>query len=551
MPLSGRVSRRSLLIGGGAAVGGVLLGRRYLVEPGDTTPPAPLRNADPTAGSWGELLSMDGIAPVHASLLPSGRVLITGATDRAYTAGGVVNFAFDPTAPGSIGPVDRMDLPMRGDGDSLFCAGHSLLADGRSLYVGGQRKPPESGLEYALLFDSRSGDGGVWSPVDQRMIGGPAWYPTATRLSDARMLVISGFSDWGETENRTIQVYDPQSDAEPWSLLVPHRDVPDVSPTGADYTHSFLLPRPVLVAGRAHQVAMLGQSGRVYLFDYTGRPDGDRFVSRPNGRRPAAGGRRPAAGASSALLPDGRILVIGAGTEDGTGNVELASRAHIYDPQRDRWRTIDTGIARAHPVAVLLPDARVLVVNGDGGNPGDPRRAQIIDPVTEAIITDAPWPDRGQRGYHNTALLVPDGRVMTGSGESELRRHSRGPRERPDVRFYSPPYLSILADGDRPAIAAASSQMAYSMPYQIGFEHGPIHRVTLMGLGSMTHSFDQNQRCVVLFDGEASGDELTIGGPSDRHAAPPGPYMLFVLRRVQVGRRGILVPSVGRMIAVT
>jgi hypothetical protein len=66
----------------------------------------------------------------------------------------------------------------------------------------------------------------------------------------------------------------------------------------------------------------------------------------------------------------------------------------------------------------------------------------------------------------------------------------------------------------------------------------------------MTHSFDQNQRCVVLFDGEADGDELTISGPRDSFVAPPGHYMLFALRSVDTGSRTVLVPSAARIIRV-
>jgi hypothetical protein len=66
----------------------------------------------------------------------------------------------------------------------------------------------------------------------------------------------------------------------------------------------------------------------------------------------------------------------------------------------------------------------------------------------------------------------------------------------------------------------------------------------------MTHSFDQSQRCVVLFDGESRGDGATVTGPRDRFVAPPGDYMLFVLRRVDVGSDAVLVPSVARMVKV-
>jgi hypothetical protein len=467
-----RISRRSLLVGGAAIAAGLIGWRRYVAH--SSHPPRPPYRTFATGGSWGPLISIGEVAPVHVSMLPSGEVLATGTRNREYTADDIVSFSIDPRASGPVDP-QPMTVPLRSGRDSLFCAGHSFLPDGRLLYVGGERTPPESGIDYGVLYEAAQD---AWKEIGASLIGGPAWYPTATRLSTGEMLVISGFLDWGETPNRTMQVLEPgrlDSDGTPWRLVVPADRVPDVSPTGADYTHAFLLPRPLMVDGHLREVAMLGKTGRVHLFsavDSFGDP-AHRFATRPNGRRPApATVSMPAAGASSVLLADGRIVIVGAGTEDGIGNPALASEAHTYDPARDEWWTIDTGIARAHPAAVLLPDATVLVVNGDGERRRDARRPQIIDPGSGAILTGPPWPDRSVRGYHNVALLVPDGRVLTGSGQAEARRRRPGPRERPDIRYYSPPYLSVLREEDRPKVLAAPWQMSYAEPYPIRFKGG-------------------------------------------------------------------------------
>ena len=54
------------------------------------------------------------------------------------------------------------------------------------------------------------------------------------------------------------------------------------------------------------------------------------------------------------------------------------------------------------------------------------------------------------------------------------------------------------------------------------------------------------RRIVALFDGEAPGPELSIMGPRDAHAAPPGDYVLFAMRHD--GLR--FVPSAARMVRV-
>jgi hypothetical protein len=237
-------------------------------------------------------------------------------------------------------------------------------------------------------------------------------------MADATMLVLSGFTDFGITENRTIQRFDPTGfnlGRNPWTLLVPHARAPEISATGSDYTHTFVLPDPIELEGHLRDVVMIGKTGEVHFFNHADRFDdpGARFATRPNGLRGGPDGWVSADGASSVLLADGRVLIAGGGDEDGTGALPLA---HIYDPLQDTWRTIDTGIARSHPAAVLLPDTTAALVNGNGGV-DDPKRAQIIDPMTEAVTTGPPWSDPHPRGYHNVALLLPDARVLVAGGQ--------------------------------------------------------------------------------------------------------------------------------------
>jgi hypothetical protein len=53
-------------------------------------------------------------------------------------------------------------------------------------------------------------------------------------------------------------------------------------------------------------------------------------------------------------------------------------------------------------------------------------------------------------------------------------------------------------------------------------------KVSLIALGSVTHAFDMNQRFRCLtFNRTSSG--LTVTAPTNRNAAPPGYYMLFIL----------------------
>jgi hypothetical protein len=70
-----------------------------------------------------------------------------------------------------------------------------------------------------------------------------------------------------------------------------------------------------------------------------------------------------------------------------------------------------------------------------------------------------------------------------------------------------------------------------------------ISQVTLIRLGSVTHSFNQNQRLNHLQFAAISGG-LQITAPASGNLAPPGHYMLFLVN-------GNGVPSVASIIQIT
>jgi hypothetical protein len=137
--------------------------------------------------------------------------------------------------------------------------------------------------------------------------------------------------------------------------------------------------------------------------------------------------------------------------------------------------------------------------------------------------------------------------VLIGGGLAEDGRldvdHNIG-CERPDVRIYHPPYLSkgrrpLLIDKTEPlmmTIGGASTTLA--------FTGGPLRKtggVVLMALGSITHSFDMNQRYVPLAHNESNPGKVTVDPPADAHAAPPGDYILYLISEAGVPSLGVHV----------
>ena len=191
---------------------------------------------------------------------------------------------------------------------------------------------------------------------------------------------------------------------------------------------------------------------------------------------------------------------------------------------------------RRHLNATLLPTGDVLVTGGTAA-PGFNDAAGTVHTAELWSPKDGKWktlaPNIINRIYHSAAILLPDARVLvTGAGANQ------GAVNELNAELYSPPYLFR---GTRPSLTDAPSALSYGASFAI-VTPGPrsIAKVTLLRLGSVTHSFDQNQRFLSL-DFRITSTGLTATAPASGNVAPPGHYLLFL-----VNDNG--VPSVGRTV---
>jgi len=195
--------------------------------------------------------------------------------------------------------------------------------------------------------------------------------------------------------------------------------------------------------------------------------------------------------------------------------------------------------SRRHLNATLLPDGTVLVTGGVGGlgfnNEAQPALpAELWNPDSETwTILPAM---QVTRGYHSTALLLPDGSVLSaggGEGGGAAGHHN-------NAEIYFPPYLF---KGLRPTIESVPATVGYDETFLVTTpDAATIAKVSLIRLPSVTHAFDQNQRFSSLAFTQTGGG-LQAAVPASTNFLPPGHYLLFLVN-------GNGVPSVAKIIAL-
>jgi Domain of unknown function (DUF1929)/Glyoxal oxidase N-terminus/Fibronectin type III domain/Galactose oxidase, central domain len=430
--------------------------------------------SDPSVkGSWSAVQTWP-IVSVHASLLPTGKVVFYSYSDDPHL--------WDPSN-GSIVAATKV-------GYNIFCSGLTLLADGR-LFVGGGHISNNVGLNDASIYD---GVTNTWSREPDMNAG--RWYPTTTTLADGSVLVVSGDIDTSVHANPLPQV---------WTNGV-WRDLNTAQLKVALYPFMLLAPNgKVFNAGPQQTSRVLDTTGTGTWFTGPASTGGNRSYG------------------SAVMYEAGKVLIVG-------GNDPPRATAEKIDlnlPPPRAWQPAGTmASARRQLNATVLPDGTVLVTGGSsaaGFNnaSGAVYTAELWDPAqpTANAFTTLASATR-YRGYHSIALLLPDGRVLSSGGDNE-----------PNAEVFSPPYLF---KGARPAVASAPSNISYGNSFFVETPDATsTTAVTLVRLSAVTHSFNMNQRLVRLAFSQATGG-LTVTAPSAGEIAPPGHYMLFLLNTAGV-----------------
>ncbi len=451
--------------------------------------PAPPRSPS-SIGAWGAPINL-GIVTIHAVLLHTGKVLYWDYPNASGT-GGTLAILYDPVT----GIVTN--LPHTSNID-FFCAGQSQLSDGRIIIDGGLTGPlgtGANGITSAIIFDPVKQ---IWTNI--RPMHYARYYPTNVQLADGTNMVFSGNDAHGKI---SVQVEDYSPSTGLWTTLPSTADLPG---TQQNYPRMFLLPTGnIFEAGVTQNTRLLNVAT-------------NRWSDIGNTNYPYRHGE------GAVLMPSlSHVMVFGGQVleqlpTNTTESIDLSQPTPVW--------TYGTpmNFARHDLNALQLPDGTVLIVGGASGagkyqNPI--KQAELYNPATSQFTIMAA--QQGSRGYHSTALLLPDATVISSGSDSNdpLQNYAE---------IYTPSYLF---NGPRPTITSAPTQFTYGMSYAIQTPAAAkITSAVLIRTDAATHADHFDQRFLQLSFTIGNG-QITVTAPANGNIAPPGYYMLFILNNLGV-----------------
>ncbi len=460
-------------------------------------------------GRWSAVDEWPVLA-VHANLLPNGKVLAWDATPD--------DFDEDPhTASTTTTRVTVWDPVMgththaNNDTDTdLFCAGSAHLWDGRVLFAGGDGEPSgrNGPLTNTNVYDPTTNS---WSRLPN--MHAARWYSSVIPLENGEMLTLGG--SYAPTPLAEVFQLDQQ-----WRAL---NLLPPYSLSGDYQWFQSATDGDVLYFGPHDLLSTIDTSNNGH-WEVESVRDG-------NGYR--------GYGSYAMYQPD-RILVAGGGDS-------WRSSVVVNAESKRATETSDMHFGRRQHNLTILADGSVLATGGNFSG------SELVDKYTGVLEPEIWNPESGRwqlmnpmaidRQYHSIALLLPDGRVLSAGGGycgvcSFLGYHEQ------NAEVFSPPYL-FDSNGElatRPRIVSSPQKVNYDERFEVRVDSdAAIEKAHLIKLGSVTHSQNQDQRLVPLAI-QQNGNRLSLLSPAGRTVAPPGHYMLFIIRGG--------VPSISTMVQV-
>lgn len=463
----------------------------------------------------------------------------------------------DPTQPGE-GPGRDVWYYDK----NLFCSGHSLLPDGRLLVTGGSfhravkggtiHGGPYDGINAATTY--RAGDPTLTATTPMQYA---RWYPTNVALGSGETVTAAG-TYCAERDPVThvcaCRRYDPSGACAEYAIE--NAAYPEVFSTAPGTTPvdswRTLTSAPRLLP--LYPWLHFASNGKVF---YSGPEQQSAWLDTAGGGAWADGpvSSTYRESGSAVLYDTDRVLIAGGGPAMPTNSAETID----LSAANPSWTPANPmAFPRKHHNLTLLADGSVLAVGGTQG-PGfnsscdgevvyrpEIWKPSPVNPSNGTWTTMAPMSYRRQ--YHSTAVLLIDGSVLVGgtTEQPSTAPACRGFDNVYQTEIFSPPYL-FNADGTRaarPILSYAPPAVTYGQQFFVGAPGSlAVEKVTMVRLSSVTHSIDMNQRINHLSFRPVGGG-LRVDAPAGSNVCPPGHYMLFLINSAGT-------PSVAKIVQIS
>ncbi|KAJ7843044.1 glyoxal oxidase N-terminus-domain-containing protein [Mycena leptocephala] len=457
---------------------------------------------------------------------------------------------------------------------NTWCATGSFLGNGTLLSSGGNPivflNLGQNGLQ-ALRFFTPCQDGtcDIWENSSVVRTTSPRWYPGSVRIEDGSVIIFGYvLMNNATVSNPSYEFYLPKNiNGESIAmkflfLFVSFNGLKIPSPFLASTLNANLFP---FVMELPDGNLFVAANQRAMIFNWKTNTETP-LPDIPNGVRFS----NPLSG-SAVLLPltpennyTPEVMICGGSTLLDTADPSTFSSQFPASAQCSRllltaegiaagWKVEHMPQARVMPDMVLLPDGRVVIVNGaQTGLAAYGTVPDAVGPISNAdhpAFTPVVYDPAGAAGrrfssqgipastiprlYHSTATLTPNGSILLAGSNpnNDITIGTEYPTEyRPHrLEFYSPAYLSK----PRPSYKGLPATVNYNSKFTLSVQLPPDTTgvtVALMDLGFATHGSHMDQRFVKLVS-KLSPDKrtLTITGPPTSRIYPPGPAFLYVV----------------------
>jgi hypothetical protein len=506
--------------------GGTLVGINFSVPSGYPIVAPPDASAA-ALGAWDKMLDWP-LLGIHAAMLSDGRVMTYGTNGSGVQG---AQFIYDVWNPQLGTATDSHLILPNLLATDMFCSGQTLLSNGQLLLGGGDAR--DSGYDRGIRASA------LFNPTQNILNAGSLltyarWYGGQVVLNTGDVLLLGGIDNNGGAV-QIPDLYNAQT--KQWTPL-----------TGAAtdfYLGSY--PRAVVTKsiytanGRAAWV-LAPMNNHIYRLEIdanqgTGEmidsgvrandmPQGVEILSEEDPDPRAYSWSRPVVQISANQL----LVLLNSGK---TKLVTLPSTGRATD----KPTVVDAGQMsqpRAWSEMVVLPTGDVLALNGS-------KRPNLYDQVAyHAELwsrTSRTWRTVASqirpRLYHSSALLLSDGSVLSVGGGAP------GPQNEMSAQIYRPPYLfNAAASAARPTFSIVGSSTAFSYGQRVNLDTAiaNVSKVTMVKLGSTTHSYNTEQRYIeVPFSvNRTTPNRISIKLTAASHVASPGYYFLTVVNTAGV-----------------